>query len=316
MSIQEILTNYPDLTRSFLEHTGTTIAVVTDTQYVISDCNANLTRTLYVPEKPVGRFLGDLLCPMEDQEFSLICSKQGQTFLPQILRICYTQILYRCYTFALEGKYFLIGDRLGSTDNEVLESMSLLNNELSTLSRELSRKNRELEKANARISELVRTDPLTGLANRRFFQERYAELFSLARRKDLPLSVVMLDIDCFKMVNDTHGHAAGDSVLTAVGRLLQDGCRKEDLAARFGGEEFIVCLPHSQAHQAQAFGERMRKELGSLDPLGTGEKVTVSAGIAELQPQDSPDELIDRSDRALYRAKEQGRDRVVVDTLS
>ncbi|MFO7802063.1 MAG: diguanylate cyclase, partial [Desulfovermiculus sp.] len=198
MTINDILAAHPDLVWSFFEHTGTTIVVLTDEKYIITDCNANLTRTLYVPDKPVGRFLGDLMCPMEETEFSLIVSRQGQIFLPQILCICYTEILYRCYTFAFKECYFLIGDRLGSTDNEVLESMSLLNNEMSTLGRELSKKNRELREANARISELVRTDPLTRLANRRYFQERYTELFSLAKRQDLPLSVVMMDIDFFK----------------------------------------------------------------------------------------------------------------------
>ncbi|MGM0540375.1 MAG: hypothetical protein ACQERT_14390, partial [Thermodesulfobacteriota bacterium] len=124
MNIREILAAHPDLICSFFEHTGTTIVVLTDENYIIQDCNANLTRSLYVPDKPVRRFLGELLCPMEDIEFSLIVSRQGQTFLPQILKICYTEILYRCYTFAFEESYFLIGDRLGSTDNEVLESMS------------------------------------------------------------------------------------------------------------------------------------------------------------------------------------------------
>ncbi|MFP4035872.1 MAG: GGDEF domain-containing protein [Desulfovermiculus sp.] len=313
MNINEILATHPDMVWSFLEHTGTTVVVLTDDNYIIQDCNANLTRSLYVPDKPVGRFLGELLCPMEDSEFLLTISRQGQTFLPQILKICYTDILYRCYTFAFQESYFLIGDRLGSTDNEVLESMSVLNNELSTLGRELSRKNKELQEANSRISELVRTDPLTRLANRRYFQERYTEIFSLARRKDLPLSVVMMDIDFFKTVNDTYGHAAGDRVLTAFGELLRNDCREEDLAARFGGEEFIVCLPHTALEKALTFAERVRQEFHSGDILDNGHKITISSGVAEIEPQDSPDELINRADKALYRAKSEGRNRVVVD---
>lgn len=315
MNINDILATHPDLVWSFFEHTGTTVVVLTDENYIIQDCNANLTRSLYVPDKPVGRFLGELLCPMEDTEFSLIVSRQGQTFLPQILKICYSEILYRCYTFAFKQTYFLIGDRLGSTENEVLESMSVLNNELSTLGRELSRKNKELQEANTRISELVRTDPLTRLANRRYFQERYTEIFSLARRKGLPLSVVMMDIDFFKTVNDTYGHAAGDKVLTAFGELLLNDCREEDLAARFGGEEFIVCLPHTALDKALAFAERVRQEFGSGDILNNGHKITISAGIAEIEPQDSPDDLINRADRALYRAKTEGRNQVVVDRV-
>lgn len=313
MDIYEAMAGRPETIGAFFEHTGTTIAVLIDKEYIITDCNANLTRTLYVPAKPVGRYLGDLLCPMEEEEFSLIISKHNQALLPQILRICYTEILYRCYTFGLEEGYLVLGDRMGSTDNEVLESMSLLNNELSTLSRELSRKNRELEAANAKISELSRTDPLTRLANRRYFSERYSEFFSLARRQGHPLSVVMLDIDFFKHVNDTYGHAAGDKVLQAFGELLQNDCREEDLPARFGGEEFIVCLPHVDIQQAVAFSERVRQKIRAQDILQTGEQITISAGVAGLNSQDSQDELINRADKALYRAKTEGRNRVVVD---
>ncbi|MFP4049609.1 MAG: GGDEF domain-containing protein [Desulfovermiculus sp.] len=315
MDIYAAIAGHPEMVRAFFEHTGTTVAVLTDEKYTIMDCNANLTRTLYVPEKPVGRFLGDLLCPLESDQFSLIVSKHHQTLLPQILRICYTEILYRCYTFALDEAYFLVGDRLGSTDNEILESMSLLNNELSSMSRELSRKNRELEAANAKISELSRTDPLTKLANRRYFNERYAEFFSLAQRQSMPLSMVMLDIDFFKHVNDTYGHETGDKVLQTFGELLRNDCREEDFPARFGGEEFIVCLPHASLDQAVAFSERVRQKLMAQDILQTGERITVSAGVVGLTNQDSQDELINRADKALYRAKSEGRNRVVVDRV-
>ena len=313
MNIYEAIARHPDLIGTFFEHSGTTLIVLTDENYIVLDCNDNLTRTLYVPNKPVGRFLGDFVCSMEDQEFSLIVSKQNQKPLPQIVRICYTEILYRFYTFACQDGYLLIGDRMGSTDNEVLESMSLLNNELSSMSREMSQKNRELEDAYAQISELVRTDHLTKLANRRYFQERYAELYSLARRQAMPLSVVMFDLDHFKSVNDTYGHAAGDKVLEAFGQQLLNDCREEDIAARFGGEEFIVCLPHSGAEQARAFGERVRQELSAQDILGNGHKITLSAGIADLQSEDSQEALINRADRALYQAKTAGRDQAVVD---
>jgi diguanylate cyclase (GGDEF)-like protein len=296
---------------SFFEHTGTTIVVLTDQQYQIIDCNANLTRNLYVPDKPVGRFLGDVICPMEDTPFSLILSVQGQSFLPQILRICYTDTLYRCYTFAFEDKYFVIGDRLAITDNEVLESMSVLNNELSTLGRELGKKNRELREANAKISKLVRTDPLTKLANRRFFEERYTEMFSLAQRQQVPLSIVMMDIDYFKTVNDTYGHAAGDKVLSALGHLLLKYCREEDLVARLGGEEFIICLPYTQVDQAMAFAQRIRGQLAGMDILDNRHKITISAGVAEIRPEDTQEGLINRADKSLYQAKELGRDQAV-----
>ncbi|MFW6082059.1 MAG: GGDEF domain-containing protein, partial [Desulfosalsimonas sp.] len=293
---------------------GTVIAVATDENYIISACNDNLTRTLHSPEKPLGRYLGNILCPLQDNErFSLLVSREHGGLTPQMLKVCYTEILYKCYTFRAEGGFIVLGDRMGGTENEVLETMSLLNNELSALTRELGKKNRELEKAHAKITELSRKDPLTGLANRRYFKERYEEEFSLARRHGFALSVAMMDLDHFKQVNDTLGHDAGDEVLKVFARVLRQNCRLEDLPCRFGGEEFIVFLPHTTEQRALLFGNRLREILSGVDVLeDRGYKITVSVGIAEQKSGDTPDGLIKRADDALYEAKAQGRDRCAV----
>lgn len=311
MKLFDAIRNNPEIISAFFNASGTVMAVATDENYIIVACNENLTRTLHAPEKPLGRHLGDILCALEpDEQFSLLTSRQDGGLTPQMMKVCYTEILYKCYAFEVEGGFLLLGDRMGGTDNEVLETMSLLNNELSVLTRELGKKNRDLEKAHAKITELSRTDPLTGLANRRYFKERYEEEFSLARRRGLALSVVMMDLDHFKRVNDTLGHDAGDEVLKVFAWILKQNCRLEDFPARFGGEEFIVFLPHTAQDRAMAFGDRLRQVLSDVDVLeDRGYKITVSVGIAELKTEDTPQGLIKRADEALYEAKAQGRDR-------
>jgi len=311
MHIANIIRTSPEIPLAFLEHTDTVLAVVTDENQRIIDCNGNLTRSLYTNQKPVGRPLSQILCPIDESEkLSLNPSRIPDFLFPVILKICYTEAAYRCYAFEIAGGgMFLIGDQQGKTDNDILHSMSMLNNEMTSLSRELSKKNRELEAANRKITELMRTDPLTGLANRRYFQERFEEAFSLARRNSFPLSLVLIDLDHFKRVNDTFGHEAGDRVLKAMGSILNELGRMEDLPARFGGEEFIVYLPHTDADGAMAFAERVRNAISCMDILENGYTVTASAGVARLEPDDSNEGLIRRADDALYRAKNSGRNR-------
>lgn len=312
MNLHEILSAQPDIISAFLGVSGTTIAVVTDENYYILDCNANLPRTLHTPDKPVGRYIGDILCPMEDEPFSLLVSGNVRELLPQMMRVCYTEVLYKCYTVPAGDGFLILGDRVGGTDNEVLESMSLLNNELSTISRELGRKNRELEKAYRKITELSRTDALTGLANREYFRQRCEEMFALSQRHQSQLSLVMMDLDNFKQVNDTYGHDAGDAVLAAFGALVRENCREGDFPARFGGEEFIAFLPHTPANDALNFADRLRNLLSQQDILENGHKITLSAGISAFRAGDSLDELIKRADNALYQAKHQGRNRCAI----
>ena len=186
------------------------------------------------------------------------------------------------------------------------------NQELNNLMRELNAKNRELSSANARILELTRTDPLTGLANRRYFDERIRQAVSLAQRQAQPLTVVMTDIDHFKSVNDRFGHDVGDRVLKGYARLMTEMTRTEDLVARLGGEEFILMLPVTGGRQAREVTERIRVALPQRDLAGNGHRVTASFGISQLLPGESIAELIKRADTALYQAKHGGRNRTMV----
>lgn len=312
MNILDAITKHPDIFFAFLDLSSTTLAVLTDKRHIITACNENLARKFHVTEKPLGRSIEDIFCPVEgDASLDLFFSTLPRTFLPQIVKICYTDAVYRCYAFEIKDGVLILGDLLGRTDSEVLESLSLLNNEMSVISRELSRKNRELAAANRQISELARTDGLTGMTNRRYFQERYEEAFSLAKRNELSFSVVMMDLDYFKNINDTYGHDAGDRVLQTFAALLKEQVRHEDLPARYGGEEFIVMMPLTGIEGAVAFAERVRKALSEMDILDNGQKITLSGGITKLKAADTPEELLKRADSALYMAKHQGRNRCI-----
>jgi two-component system, cell cycle response regulator len=165
--------------------------------------------------------------------------------------------------------------------------------------------------------ELAVKDALTGLFNRRYLESHVGTLVERARRSAAPLSVLMADIDAFKSVNDTLGHAAGDSVLREFAQRLRRSIRSVDLACRLGGEEFIVVMPDTSLERARQAGERVRAGIAAEPfrggPLG-GVEVTASVGVATLEPRDQGlDDLVKRADQALYVAKRQGRNRVVAD---
>ena len=157
-------------------------------------------------------------------------------------------------------------------------------------------------------------DPLTDLYNRRFFDQRLREEFAFATRHQAPLSVILLDLDHFKQVNDTWGHPAGDEVLRQVAGLIKRCVRKEDVASRFGGEEFAVVVRTESHEGARAVAERMRKRIEDTSIHHEGELilVTTSAGVATAAPPhmyESPSALLAAADQALYRAKAGGRNR-------
>ncbi len=172
---------------------------------------------------------------------------------------------------------------------------------------------KELNDARARLRQMAITDELTGLRNRRYIMERLEEEFQRARRTGRPLSLIMLDIDHFKAVNDTYGHMFGDAVLRTVASRIRDCLRKHDLVGRVGGEEFLVVSPESDVQDAIIVAERIRRVVQSK-AIAEGNlevNVTLSAGVTALSEQDkSPDSVFSRADTALYMAKQEGRNRV------
>lgn len=163
------------------------------------------------------------------------------------------------------------------------------------------------------IYRLVTTDGLTGLSNRRAFTETLLREFGRSLRYSRPLSVVILDIDHFKSLNDTHGHLAGDAVLRQLGHLLRSNLRREDFVGRLGGEEFAVLLPEIDLVNARLVADKLRRLAAShtFAYEGISMRFTVSAGVATREESDrDPEELIRRADQHLYNAKRTGRDRV------
>jgi diguanylate cyclase (GGDEF)-like protein len=156
------------------------------------------------------------------------------------------------------------------------------------------------------------TDSLTGVLSRRAFKDEGGRMFALARRHDQPLAALILDIDHFKSINDSHGHAAGDKVIADVARACQAQLRSTDLIGRLGGEEFAVLLPHTDHATAHAISEKVRLAVGRLE-FGTGQKVTASLGVAELAGSDDDlDTLLAHADSAMYEAKTAGRNRCIL----
>jgi len=160
---------------------------------------------------------------------------------------------------------------------------------------------------------LAASDELTGLPNRRAMLAYAGQALESTRAARVPMSLLMIDVDHFKRVNDELGHAAGDAVLRRLATLLPAELRGDDRVGRIGGEEFLAVLPNATLDQAVAVGERMRQRLAvaPIDIEGRRRTVTVSIGVAEARPADDADALIERADRALYAAKTSGRDRVV-----
>ncbi|WP_236645436.1 GGDEF domain-containing protein [Aidingimonas lacisalsi] len=163
----------------------------------------------------------------------------------------------------------------------------------------------------AHLRKLSDTDALTNLANRRKLMKRLDEEISKSNRYGTPLSLMLLDLDHFKLVNDTWGHLQGDQVLSEFGSLCSELVREEDTLARLGGEEFAILLPLTPQTRCRALAERLRQRIANHDFGISRGHVTASIGIAEHRVGESRERLIDRADCSLYAAKEQGRNRVI-----
>lgn len=207
-------------------------------------------------------------------------------------------------------------------DESQFEELTRLYNDLGRIQRELSQRNAELEilrtkleakqsellEANAKLDALATLDGLTGIANRRTFQARLELECARATRYQLPMGLLLLDVDHFKSLNDTFGHQAGDDILKILGRILASTPRNTDLAARFGGEEFALILVNTNRIDAEAAAERLRARIEA--ELWPHRAVTVSIGVASIQSDTaSAVELIEQADKALYQSKAKGRNR-------
>jgi len=224
-----------------------------------------------------------------------------------------------------------VGEKLaGATDRETLRALI---ERLVDGAKEMEANNRKLE---ARLSaskkeieelqqnlETVRTesltDPLTTLANRKFFDSAFERVFAEAKEKNEPLSLMMTDVDYFKQFNDKYGHQTGDQVLRLVALALKQNVKGQDVAARYGGEEFAVALPSTALRSALTVADHIRRAVMTKELMkrSSGERlgrVTVSIGVAAQRPGDTPASLIERADNCLYAAKRNGRNRVICES--
>lgn len=179
-------------------------------------------------------------------------------------------------------------------------------------------KRMEAERVAQDMSRLAITDPLTHLMNRRGITVSLLDAMAQAERYGHPLAVAMADIDRFKEINDTHGHDAGDNVLTEIASLLSDALRMPDKVGRYGGEEFLVVLPHTSLAQARKIAERMRTAVANckFELDGKPVKLSVSLGLTQFHKGEDLEQLLSRADQALYEAKNAGRNRVAVRKLN
>ncbi len=242
-----------------------------------------------------------------------VWSLTANDWVPQLRRIGWVAeaILFSC---ALTHKM-----RLTMLDNERIEQENKEKLEKKVIERTeaLMTATGELEAANQQLQEISINDGLTGIKNRLYFEQAFNREFLRCRREHKPLSILMIDIDYFKRINDAYGHICGDQALRFVAQSITDSVRRPgDIVARFGGEEFIVTLPETNYASAQFVAERIRRSIGDSDFCFCGDsiKLTASIGYAVLDPSQAdqkPEDLINAADKALYAAKHGGRNQVV-----
>lgn len=210
-------------------------------------------------------------------------------------------------------------EKLVKENENMYEEIQALNRDLED---KISIRTKELEMVNSQLEKISQTDGLTGLKNRRYFDERFQQEWDKSLEQQSPLSIIMIDIDFFKNFNDYYGHPEGDTCLKKIGSAVMESMNHEnDVAARYGGEEFVVLLPNTDMHAAYKMAEHIRNTVNTLKiehkHSATNEYVTISLGVnTQVASQDSLKEtFIKEADKALYLAKEKGRDTIEVQTI-
>lgn len=173
---------------------------------------------------------------------------------------------------------------------------------------EIEKKQIELMEINSGLVEISNTDKLTGIPNRRFFQEKLEEQIECYRKEQKTFSLLIIDIDHFKKVNDTYGHQIGDIVLVKLANILKNQARPEDIPARFGGEEFTIILPNTDVEEAIAIAQNIIQKVELAEWKETG-SLTISIGAATFTKKDTEESIVKNADQALYSSKETGRNR-------
>ncbi len=210
---------------------------------------------------------------------------------------------------ALSAHFKGLYEKEAARNAEMAERMKVLTCRL----QELEQESEELRQRLKAAYQEARYDPVTGLPNRKAVEERLSQEFSRWQRFQEPLSLLIWDIDHFKRINDCFGHQAGDKTLRIVGQTLRSGIREIDFVGRYGGEEFVMLLPGTALEGALKVAEKLREAVKScgINSRGKPVPITISCGLSCARPGDTKESLFERADKALYQAKQAGRDRVV-----
>lgn len=310
------------LVSSFLCTSKVVHIVIVGNDGLIQQINPALAKCLKAdPADLVGKDICSFLTAPDGKSLAGLLAAQDALYSDELLlNVVDSHQIPHSLRFRLagiEGGFLLLGEPLLEENQTLQEELLQLNNQLSALSRENVRKGRdldqrarELEEANRKIFDLAFLDPLTGIANRRCLDTALAREAERVSRMGLPLTVIMVDVDHFKNVNDSFGHAIGDRVLQAVAAALAGLLRPYDMVSRYGGEEFLIMMPGTCLDDGMVAAERFRVALSTLAIEGLRQKITASFGVATLLRGQPLEDLVDRADMAMYRAKDKGRNRV------
>lgn len=322
-SLQEALREQERSRRHFAQlFNGLPVACFTyDRQGTICDWNTEAERLYgYTRAEAVGRTIYELFCHPDEVDLTRRVIEKvfsGETFRNlewQDISKDGTVRWMLCSTFPLsDASGEVVGGISANIDiterkrqQQIIEQQR---DELEAQNQMLQQTTSQLAEVNAQLEHLARTDALTGLPNHRLFRERLEREFLWAVERDLPLSLLLLDVDHFKHFNDTFGHQAGDEVLRKVAAVLRDHCKGTVFAARYGGEEFAVILPEMPVEVAVEFADELRQAIASVPCCYR--QITASVGVSTADMNTlSPDSLIEEADRALYVSKREGRNRV------
>jgi len=207
----------------------------------------------------------------------------------------------------MNGTPLILGSMQDLTAERMLtDQLRTENQRLDTM---VAERTNQLKEVNDLLAVMAETDELTQLANRRKIDSTIISEIDMHHRNGRPLSLIMLDLDFFKLINDQLGHPAGDVVLMAVAAILQKGCRKTDLAGRWGGEEYLIICRDTPLSGAMGLAEKLRAKIEQTEIL-RNRTVTASFGVCECAADDAPASFVQRVDASLYQAKRNGRNRV------
>ena len=292
-----------EATKEILEKAGYNVECTTDGISAIRQVKAN---------KPDIILLDVILPGLDGYEVCRWLKLEEQTKgIPVIMLTVKTELSDK-----ISGLHIGADDYLPKPYNELeLNARIYASLRTKALQDELKSKNTQLEELLAKVEYMAITDVLTGLFNRRRLHLDLAKEFERSKRYELPLSLMLMDLDHFKNINDTYGHLAGDMVLQDVAKIIQKNIRETDTAARYGGEEFIVLLPNTKKEDAVHLAERMRLSIENHTfPDMQNAAITISIGIAGVPDKDitTEDKIVQCADIALYKSKQNGRNRTVV----